>query len=77
VVGLLGTVALSWAGVALAVGEATVTAGMVAGAITALVTSLGVQAGEMVSLPGDAVDDSAFPSGRWPDPCTSTYGHAS
>jgi hypothetical protein len=72
-----GTVAFSWAGVAIAVGDTSVSSGMVIAAVGALVALLGAQAQQMVSLHGEAVDNSVFPGGKWPNPNTSAYNHAS
>jgi uncharacterized protein YukE len=69
----LGSVAFSWAGVALAVEEAGVNTGLIIAAVTTLTAVLGVQAQQMVTLHGEAVDASTFPGGRWPDPITGSY----
>lgn len=77
VIAALGSIALSAAGLALAVGETTVGIGLIITAVGGLLTVLTTQSNEMVALHGQAVDNSAFPGGRWPDPYTATYGHAS
>ena len=69
----LGSVAFSWAGVALAVEEAGVNTGLIIAAVTTLTAVLAAQAQQMVTLHGEAVDASAFPGGRWPDPITGAY----
>lgn len=69
----LGSVAFSWAGVALAVEEAGVNTGLIIAAVTTLTAVLGAQAQQMVTLHGEAVDASTFPGGRWPDPTTGSY----
>ena len=69
----LGSVAFSWAGVALAVEEAGVNTGLIIAAVTTLTAVLAAQAQQMVTLHGEAVDASTFPDGRWPDPITGAY----
>lgn len=73
VIAALGSVAFSWAGVALAVEEAGVNTGLIIAAVTTLTAVLGAQAQQMVALHGEAVDASTFPGGRWPDPTTGSY----
>lgn len=43
---------------------------------TALVTSLGTQAAQLVTLHGEAADRTAFPRGAWPNPTTGRYDDA-
>lgn len=76
VVAALGSVAFSWAGVALAFGETSISAGLIMGAATALLTVLTAQAEAMLTLHGQVVDNSTFPGGKWPDPNTGSYDHA-
>jgi hypothetical protein len=38
---------------------------------------LTAQAQQMVSLHGQATDNTAFPGGKWPDPNTASYNYAS
>jgi len=77
VIAAFGSVAFSWAGVALAIGEAGISAGYITAAVVALVTMLGDQVKEMTTLHGQAVDESTFPGGRWPNPNTGSYNYAS
>lgn len=77
VIAALGSVAFSWAGVGLAVGDTTVSAGLIITAVAALGVVLTAQSQQMVSLHGQAIDDAAFPGGKWPDPHTDTYNYAS
>lgn len=72
-----GTAVLSWAGAALVVEEAGVNSGLIWGAIGALTAALGTQAQQMISLHGEAVDDSTFPGGHWPDPVASSFRNGS
>ncbi|WP_035286688.1 hypothetical protein [Actinokineospora spheciospongiae] len=74
VVAAMGSVAFSWAGVALAVEEAGVNTGLIIAAISALTAVLGAQAQQLVALHGEARDNSVFPGGTWPDPVAATYG---
>jgi hypothetical protein len=69
----LGSIAFSWAGVAIAVEDTTVTAAMITGAVTTLLIALGAQAQQMAALHGETVDNSVFPGGHWPDPTTGAY----
>jgi hypothetical protein len=52
-------------------------AGMIQGAAAALVALLGTQVTGLVSLHAEAVDNSVFPGGRWPDARSDSYGYAS
>lgn len=61
-----GSVAFSWAGVLIAVGDAGITAGMVWAAVAALIAVLASQAEAMLELKSQAVDVSTFPGGHWP-----------
>jgi hypothetical protein len=72
-----GSLAFSWAGIALAIGDAGITAGYVTTAVVGLVTVLGDQVREMTTLHGQAIDESTFPGGRWPNPHTGSYNFAS
>lgn len=62
----VGSIIFSWAGLAMVVADAGVTSGMITAAIAGLVTLLGLEASQMVSLHGEAVDSTNFPGGRWP-----------
>jgi hypothetical protein len=77
VIAAFGSVAFSWAGVALAIGDAGISAGYIGGAVSALVVALGTQTDQMVQLHSQAVDESTFPGGRWPNPNTGSYNYAS
>ncbi|HEX2297087.1 MAG TPA: hypothetical protein VHH34_00975, partial [Pseudonocardiaceae bacterium] len=63
----LGSVVFSWAGAALIVEEAGVNTALIITAVTTLVAVLGAQAQQMAIIEGEAVDNSAFPGGHWPD----------
>jgi hypothetical protein len=63
--------------VALAIRDAGISASYIATAVVALVTALGDQIREMTSPHGQAVDESTFPRGRWPNPNTGSYNYAS
>jgi hypothetical protein len=77
VISALGSVAFSWTGVVLALGEASLGPAAIATAIGALGTVLGAQAATMNTLHSQVVDNSTFPGGKWPDPGTSGYNYAS
>lgn len=62
----IGSIIFSWAGLGMVVADAGVSAGMITAAVVSLLTLLGVEASQMVSLHGQAEDDTAFPGGRWP-----------
>lgn len=68
-----GSAVFSWAGAALVVEEAGVNTGLIIAAVTTLTALLGAQAQQLVALHGEAVDDSTFPGGHWPDPNTGGY----
>ena len=71
------TVVLSPVAFGLCLEEAAVTPALLGSAVTALISSLGLQASHLVSLHGEAGDRSAFPAGRWPDATTGRYADAS
>jgi uncharacterized protein YukE len=62
----LGSLVLSWAGIAMALGELSISAGMVVAAVSTLTALLVAQASQMATLHGAAVDNTAFPGGHWP-----------
>ncbi|MGH3696538.1 MAG: hypothetical protein ACRDRX_21530 [Pseudonocardiaceae bacterium] len=70
-----GSGIFSWAGAALVVEEAGVNSGLIWTAIAALTAALGTQAQQLISLHGEAIDNSTFPGGHWPTPTTSAYNH--
>lgn len=70
-----GSGVFSWAGAALVVEEAGVNSGLIWAAIGALTAALGTQAQQLVGLHGEAIDNSTFPGGHWPDPITGAYSH--
>ncbi|MCO1578602.1 hypothetical protein M8C13_22875 [Crossiella sp. SN42] len=72
-----GSAVFSWAGLALILGEISFTTTTLMTMLGALVTFLGGQAQNLVSLKGEAVDNSFFPGGKWPDPSTGTYNDGS
>jgi hypothetical protein len=71
-----GSAVFSWAGAALVVEEAGVNSGLIWAAVGALTAALGTQAQQMISLHGEAIDNSTFPGGKWPDPTTSSFSDA-
>lgn len=71
----LGTAVFSWAGAAIIVEEAGVNSGLIWAAIGALTAALGTQAQQLIGLHGEAIDNSTFPGGHWPDPTTGSYNH--
>jgi hypothetical protein len=70
-----GSGIFSWAGAALIVEEAGVNSGLIWAAIAALAAALGTQAQQLISLHGEAIDNSTFPGGHWPDPTPTAYNH--
>jgi uncharacterized protein YukE len=62
----LGSLAFSWAGIALALGELSVSSGMVLAAVSTLTALLGAQASQLATLHGAASDNTSFPGGHWP-----------
>jgi hypothetical protein len=68
-----GSGVFSWAGAALVIEEAGVNSGLIWAAIGALTAALGTQAQQMISLHGEAIDNSTFPGGKWPDPTVGTF----
>lgn len=72
----VGTIIFSWAGLAMVVADAGITAGMVIAAVTTLGAVLTAQAAQMVVLHGDSIDNSKFPGGKWPDSTTGNYNDA-
>ena len=73
VVALFGSVAFSWAGIVLAIGEAELGFAELLALATLLATALGTQAVQMGNLYTEAADASAFPAGHWPSPRTDRY----
>src|SRR5262249_62359097 len=71
-----GSAVFSWAGAALIVEEAGVNSGLIWAAIGALTAALGTQAQQLIGLHGEAVDNSFFPGGRWPNPVTGSFSDA-
>jgi hypothetical protein len=63
----------SWAGAALIVEEAGVNSALIWAAIGTLTAALGTQVQQLVTLHGEAIDNSFFPGGKWPDPTTGTF----
>ena len=76
VIAALGSIVLSWAGLALIVEEAAVNTGMIIAAVAALTALLGAQASQIAVLHGEAIDTSAFPGGRWPESTRDTFSDA-
>jgi hypothetical protein len=72
----LGSVVFSWAGAALIVEEAGVNTGLIIAAVSTLSAVLGAQATQMVVLHGEAVDNSTFPGGQWPNATPGQFSDA-
>lgn len=68
-----GSAVFSWAGAAIVVEEAGVNSGLIWAAIATLTAALGSQASQLVTLHGEARDNSVFPGGKWPNPTTGSY----
>ena len=68
-----GSAVLCWAGAALVLEEAGVDAVTISAALAAAGLCLSAQARDLVALHGLAVDQTAFPDGRWPAPHVDTY----
>ncbi|MCK2240678.1 MULTISPECIES: hypothetical protein [unclassified Crossiella] len=73
----LGTGVFSWVGLGLVLGEISISIGMLGGLVTGLTAFLGSQAQNLISLHGEAVDNSFFPGGKWPDPFTGSFNDGS
>lgn len=67
----IGSAVFSLAGIALVVEEAGVDTALITGAVTALGGVLASQLSQISTLHGQAVDNSTFPGGKWPDPSTA------
>jgi hypothetical protein len=76
VLAILGTVAFSWVGLALAVKKAGLGAIEIATLCGLLATALGTQVVQLGNLHSEAVDASAFPGGHWPGSLTDRYSDA-
>ena len=70
------SVVFSWAGVVLIFEEAAVNTLLISAGLGSLLAFLGAQANTMIALKGEAVDNSAFPGGKWPSPNTKTFNDA-
>jgi uncharacterized protein YukE len=66
----LGSLVFSWAGIAMAIAEISVSSGLVVAAVSTLTALLGAQASQMATLHGAAVDNTSFPGGHWPRAAT-------
>jgi len=42
-----------------------------------LAAALATQGQQLIGLHGEAIDNSTFPGGKWPDPTTGSYGNGS
>jgi hypothetical protein len=73
----LGSAVFSWAGAGIVIEEAGVNSAMIWSAIALLTTALGARAQQMIGLHGEAIDNSSFPGGKWPDPITGSYKNGS
>jgi hypothetical protein len=58
------------------VAQAGIDSAMIWGAICVLATGLGVQAQQLITLHGEAVDNSFFPGGHWPNPVVAAFSDA-
>ena len=76
VLAILGTVVFSWAGLALALKEASVGWVEIAALSALLATALGTQTVQLGVLHSEAADASAFPAGHWPGSLTDRYSDA-
>lgn len=65
-IAIIGTGVFSAPGLAMLVGDCSVTQGMFIAAAATLTGLLGTQLSQMVALHGQAVNGSYFPNGRWP-----------
>jgi hypothetical protein len=72
----LGSVVFSWAGVALMVEEAGVNTSMIIGAVSALTAVVVAQGTQMNVLHGEAIDNSLFPNGQWPNAAAANFSDA-
>jgi uncharacterized protein YukE len=77
VIAALGSVALSWAGLLLIVEEAGVNTGLIIAAVASLTALLGAQASQIAVMHGESIDNSVFPSGRWPESTAGSFGDGS
>jgi hypothetical protein len=73
VIAALGSIALSWAGLLLIVEEAGVNTGLIIAAVASLTALLGAQASQIAVMHGESIDNSVFPSGRWPESTAGTF----
>jgi hypothetical protein len=71
----IASVVFSWAGGAGVLADASVSGAAIAAAIAALVAALATQKQYLNQLHGEAISDSFFPGGHWPNPMTSAYNH--
>jgi hypothetical protein len=71
-----GSAMFSWAGAAIVLEEAGVDTAVIVTAATTLAAFLGAQATAMITLHGDAVDPTSFPSGSWPKSSAGQYSDA-
>jgi hypothetical protein len=62
----LGSLVFSLAGIAMAIGEISVSSGLVIASVSTLTALLVAQASQMATLHGAAVDNTSFPGGHWP-----------
>lgn len=69
-----GSEVFSWAGALIILEEAGITGGLITAAVAALVAALTARA--LITLHGEAGDNSAFPGGTWPDPVAASYADA-
>lgn len=77
VIAIIASIIASWAGLEVAVGEIAVDATLIGFALNSLFTVLRTQMEQLAALHGEAVDDSVFPDGHWPDPITDSYNDSS
>ncbi|WP_171168530.1 hypothetical protein [Streptomyces sp. I05A-00742] len=60
------TVVFSWAGILSIVTAAKIEAGLIITTVSLLVAALGLQGQQLTTVKGEAVDNRAFPRGKWP-----------
>ncbi len=71
-----GTAVFCWAGAALIVEEAGISAATISTALSGLAVCLAGQARVMTALHGTVLDQTSFPSGEWPRANTGRYDDA-
>lgn len=62
----VGSIIFSWAGLAMVAADCGASAGMIWATVALLSACLTAQASQMAALHGQAVDETSFPGGHWP-----------